>query len=152
MSIYTSKERLELRMTKKVVAELSKDNGVVNENVPEECCETADALVLSKIYQFYTVNPNFTARGIQLLEHAATLYATALLNLRDPGFARTYVDASKSPQYMQAEKIMCEIQLDSRCLYDNANQPFIGAGVVSPTLAQLACVPRLFGDDYHGDL
>lgn len=153
MAIYTDKSFVELKMTKQLVAKLSMDNGSPSDNVVEDCCITGDALVLSKIAQFYKgPHPIVAPTGLALLRHAATLYAVSFLYLRDSTYSKSYTDVSKSPQYRQAECIMNELQTDARCLFDNDSQPFIGAGVVSPSLGTYPCAPQLFGEDYHGDL
>lgn len=153
MAIYSAKQDLELRITKKLVAKLSMEDGVPSDDVVEACCLDADAMVLSKIAQFYSgSHPILAPSGLAILSHAAVLYAISYLCVRDPTLPRTYIDVSKDPRYMQAEKIMSELQTDSRCLYDNPSQPFLGAGTVSPSAENLNYAPRLFTDDYRGDL
>jgi hypothetical protein len=153
LAIYTDKEALEKKMTKQVVAKLSMQNGAPDDNVVEDCCLTGDMLVLSKISQFYRgAHPIVAPVGLSILQHCASLYATAALYQRDPTHSKTYSDMSKSPHYRQAESIMSQVQVDKMCLYDNATQPFIGAGVVSPDLGKYPCTPQLFGENYWGDL
>ena len=140
-------------MTKKMVAALSREDGVPSDRVVEAFCDDGDAMVLSQMSQFYKgPHPVVFPKAFKLLKLAATLYAMAFLYRRDPTFGKTYINVNNSPEYKQAESIMKGIQTDSRCLYDNDNQPFIGAGVVSPSLSELENAPQLFGRDYCGDL
>lgn len=153
MAYYSDKQSLELAITAKMVAKLSTENGVADDNVVEFCCKRSDAMILSKIAQFYVgPHPIAAPTALSILNHAGTLYAQSYLYARDPTWAKTYVDISKDPSFKQAETIMNQLQTNSRCLYDNAPEPFLAGGIVSPDRNQLNCAPQLFGENYYGDL
>ena len=153
MAIYCDKHDLELSMGEKMVAKLSQDNGIPNDEVVEAACKKADVMILSKLVQFYKgPHPIVSPGGNALLKHVAALYAEAYLYSRDNTYARTYVDTRKNPKWTEAEAIMVSLQTNSRCLYDNATEPYLAGGRVAPVNPRSECVPQLFGDDYHGDL
>jgi hypothetical protein len=153
MGIYCDKHALELAIGEKMVAKLSQDNGVPNDEVVEFACQRADVMILSKLVQFYKgPHPIVAPGGNALLKHVGVLYSEAYLQSRDPSFARTYVDTRKNPKWMEAEAIMVSLQTNSRCLYDNAAEPYLSGGRVAPANPSSPCVPQLFGDNYMGDL
>lgn len=133
---------------------------VVDDAAIEEVCERADVLTVSAIAQFYKgPHPIISPQPLKLLLQVASLYAEAYCYQRDPTYAKTYLDVTKSPQWKQAECIVGQIQTNARVLFDNAGEPFVPGGRIGGLpggiggTGDCGCpVPELFGKCYFGDL
>lgn len=154
MSIYTDKSRLTTFMPAARLEKLFLENGVCNDAAIEAVCELADVHVLGHISSYYRGAHPVVVPGVsKVLASAAGLYATAYAYQRDPTYAKTYMDVSKSPWFIQAETMMKGVQAGDFALYDNASQSMpLGGRVGGSSLANGERPPELFGDDYAGDL